>query len=261
MRFTNEQWKAAEEIVRNFGSQELYKINPDLWGAYTLWQDEEERRKKERAAWLKRDEERRKERAWAAITGVNQFEIWHDSHGQLLWKGSMREQLFKPVRHAFEILTERGANLERLLGKNVLRISDVPQSGLSNPDARAECDQIHNHIKCGPGSNLETILHELGHAVEYNLRPETVMARHRKSQPGVVRVEACSIPADSDSRFKELDEEFERAKRQEMAPISQYGLTNLTEWFGEAFMQFYAKPMHLREMGPKSFLTLERLTR
>ena len=155
--------------------------------------------------------------------------------------------------HAFEI-HERGANLERLLGKTPLRISDTPRAQLSNPDAMAECDQTQDHIRCGPGSNFETILHEIGHAVEYHLRPETVMWRHRKSLPGTVSVAVCSIEKDVpvDHRFRELDEEFQRAQRQEMERISEYALTNGAEWFAEAFMYFYAHPMHLRETGPGS---------
>jgi hypothetical protein len=253
-------WERAEAIVKAYGLQELYRRDPMAWGAYVLDQDQRKQREAERAAWHKRQEKQREQRAWAKIL-PNYFEIWHDG-GQLLWKGSMREQLFAPVRQAFEVLTQRGANLERLLGKNVLRISDVPQSGLSNPDAQAECDQIRNHIRCGPGSNFETILHEIGHAVEYNLRPETVMRRHRKSLSKAVSVGMSSVEKapPADDRFKELDEEFERVQRGEMKPISQYGATSLTEWFAESFMYYWAHPMHLREKGPGSYGVLKRLT-
>jgi hypothetical protein len=255
----NFDWEAIEATIKLGGLQELYRRDPDAWAEYVLVQDQKKQQEAERAAWRKRQEEQREAEAWAKIE-PNQFEIWHAA-GQMLWKGSMREQLFKPVRQAFEVLTECHANLERLLGSEPLRISDTQPT---NPNARAECDQIRRHIKCGPGSTFETILHEIGHAVEYHLRPETVLRRHQKNLPGVVHVEACSIgkdmPIDSDHRFKELDEEFQRAQHQEAAPISQYALTNGAEWFGEAFMFFYAHPMHLRETGPGSYRVLDRLT-
>jgi hypothetical protein len=254
-------WEAVKAFVNLYGLAEFERQDPMAWAEYVLEQDRQKQREVERVAWRKRQEEKRQAEAWAKIA-PNQFEIWHAA-GELLWRGSMREQLFKPVRQAFEVMTERGANLERLLGPDPLRISDTPRTQLSNSDAVAECDQVRRHIKCGPETTFKTVLHELGHIVEYRARPETVLRRHQKSS--AVHLEVCSIgtdtPVDSDNPFKELDEEYARAQRQEAAPISEYALTDLGEWFGDAFMLFFAHPMHLRRTGPASYRVLEALTR